>query len=143
MISSAGTGISLHVSKVETISELRDAIRSKKAPGFDSFPADKLRLWKVKNLQNNDELEIGDYGPSCKISDVVLIIGVPEVSSTSKSDAEVYQLEALSLSYLRSQIFQQFGTMSIFQNIVHTYSTITTIKLYLASDSKHCSANGY
>ncbi|PKK55564.1 hypothetical protein RhiirC2_802060, partial [Rhizophagus irregularis] len=37
---------SVKISRDEPISELKKAIKAEKAPEFDSFPADKLKLWK-------------------------------------------------------------------------------------------------
>src|SRR5688572_20934271 len=61
------------------VSHLKDAIKAKKSPEFDNFPADKLKLWKVtipgdqddqlRNLifQDSDELlairKISKYFP--------------------------------------------------------------------------------
>ncbi|GBB85381.1 hypothetical protein RclHR1_11930007 [Rhizophagus clarus] len=71
---------SVKISKDEPVSELKKAIKAEKAPEFDNFPADKLKLWKVtipgdqddqlRNLilQDSDELlainDIGDYWPT-------------------------------------------------------------------------------
>jgi hypothetical protein len=68
---------SVKINRDEPISELKDAIKAKKSPEFDNFPADRLRLWKkeipddqddlLSNLILNDEpellatREIGDY----------------------------------------------------------------------------------
>ncbi|RGB41831.1 hypothetical protein C1646_751604 [Rhizophagus diaphanus] len=45
--------------------KLKDAIKVKKAPEFDSFPADKLKLCKVEISDDHNELlatrEIEDY----------------------------------------------------------------------------------
>ncbi len=38
------------VNKTEAVSELKDAIKEKKAPEFDNFATDKLKLWKVELL---------------------------------------------------------------------------------------------
>jgi hypothetical protein len=59
------------------VSHLKDAVKAKKAPEFDNFSADRLKLWKVEipgdhvdplsnlSLEENEELsainDIGDY----------------------------------------------------------------------------------
>src|SRR3954470_2003839 len=71
---------SVKISRDEPVSELKKAIKAEKAPEFDNFPADRLKLWKVtipgdqddqlRNLilQDSDELsainDIGDYWPT-------------------------------------------------------------------------------
>ncbi|RGB32865.1 hypothetical protein C1646_762390 [Rhizophagus diaphanus] len=68
----------VHIEGNSLVGDLKDAIKAKKAPVFDNFPADELRLWKVEiggdhlddplknlTLNDNNELsainEIGDY----------------------------------------------------------------------------------
>ena len=46
---------SVKISRDEPISELKDAIKAKKAPEFDNFPADKLKLWKVEIPGDRDD----------------------------------------------------------------------------------------
>jgi hypothetical protein len=36
------------INRDETVGDLKDAIKAKKAPELDSWAADKLRLWKVE-----------------------------------------------------------------------------------------------
>ncbi|RGB22485.1 hypothetical protein C1646_730549 [Rhizophagus diaphanus] len=38
----------VHIDSNQLVGDLKDAIKAKKAPVFDSFPADELRLWKVE-----------------------------------------------------------------------------------------------
>ena len=70
----------VHIDGNSLVGDLKDAIKAKKAPEFDNFPADRLKLWKVmipgdqddqlRNLilQDSDELlainDIGDYWPT-------------------------------------------------------------------------------
>jgi len=65
------------IDREKLVSHLKDAIKAKKSPVFDNFPADELRLWKKEipddqddllsnlTLNDGDELlatrEIGDY----------------------------------------------------------------------------------
>src|SRR2546421_12913254 len=69
----------VNIEKDQFVGHLKDAIKAKRAPEFDHFSADRLRLWKVaisgdiedqlKNLslRDSDELlsinEIGYYWP--------------------------------------------------------------------------------
>ena len=68
------------INKDQLVGHLKEAIKAKKAPEFDNFPADRLKLWKVsipgdqddqlRNLilQDSDELlainDIVDYWPT-------------------------------------------------------------------------------
>ena len=70
----------VHIEGSSLVGDLKKAIKAEKAPEFDIFSADKLRLWKVtipgdqddqlRNLilQDSDELlainDIGDYWPT-------------------------------------------------------------------------------
>ena len=38
------------------VSHLKDAIKAKKSPEFDNFPADRLRLWKKEIPDDQDDL---------------------------------------------------------------------------------------
>src|SRR6266498_2417976 len=74
------SAFAVDIDREKLVSHLKDAIKAKKAPEFDNFPADKLKLWKVtipgdqdeqlRNLilQDSDELlainDIGDYWPT-------------------------------------------------------------------------------
>ncbi|RIA81837.1 hypothetical protein C1645_700535, partial [Glomus cerebriforme] len=67
----------VNIEKDKSISHLKKVIKAEKAPEFDNFPADKLRLWKVEIRDDRDDLlsnpilndrdellvtrEIGDY----------------------------------------------------------------------------------
>ena len=69
--------LAVDIDSEKLVSHLKDAIKAKKTPEFDNFPADKLKLWKVEIpgdrndqlrniiLQDSDELlainDIGDY----------------------------------------------------------------------------------
>jgi len=41
-------------SRDESISALKEAIKAKKAPHFNHFPADNLRLWRANNIPDNE-----------------------------------------------------------------------------------------
>ncbi|RIA91880.1 hypothetical protein C1645_821430 [Glomus cerebriforme] len=44
------------IEKDKSISHLKKVIKAEKAPEFDNFPADKLRLWKVEIRDDHDDL---------------------------------------------------------------------------------------
>ena len=46
----------VHIEGSSLVGDLKDAIKAKKAPEFDNFPADRLKLWKVKIPDNQDDL---------------------------------------------------------------------------------------
>ena len=88
------------IEKDQLVGHLKKVIRAEKAPEFDNFPADKLKLWKVpfsddhdyqlRNLfEDSDELlainEIGEYWtekpPKKRIH---VIVSPPETIATSE-----------------------------------------------------------
>ncbi|RGB24980.1 hypothetical protein C1646_821281 [Rhizophagus diaphanus] len=67
--STTANAFPVHIDKGQFVGDLKKAIKAEKAPEFDNFPADKLRLWKVeiggdhlddplKNLTLNDNNEL-------------------------------------------------------------------------------------
>ncbi|GBC54091.2 kinase-like domain-containing protein [Rhizophagus irregularis DAOM 181602=DAOM 197198] len=45
----------VHIEGSSLVGDLKDAIKAKKAPEFDNFPADKLKLWKVSIPGDQDD----------------------------------------------------------------------------------------
>ncbi|PKY57413.1 hypothetical protein RhiirA4_509890 [Rhizophagus irregularis] len=45
----------VHIDKNSLVGDLKDVIKAKKAPEFDNFPADKLKLWKVEIPDDHDD----------------------------------------------------------------------------------------
>ena len=43
----------VQIGRDESISALKEAIKAKKAPHFNHFPADNLRLWRANNISDN------------------------------------------------------------------------------------------
>src|ERR1044071_7733000 len=43
------------IDKDQLVGHLKDAIKAKKAPEFDNFPADRLKLWKVTIPGDHDD----------------------------------------------------------------------------------------
>jgi hypothetical protein len=103
----------VHIDKDSLVGDLKDTIKAKKAPEFDHFPADKLKLWKVeiggdhlndqlKNLKlnSNDKLsainEIGDYWTKKLPKKSVHVIVKPP-ASTSASDKVLKLREEVTL----------------------------------------------
>jgi hypothetical protein len=98
------------------VSHLKDAIKAKKSPEFDNFPADKLKLWKVtipgdqddqlKNLilEDSDELlairKISKYFPDSPPEEHIhVIVSPPEATATSSREQELLE-EVASLRAL-------------------------------------------
>ena len=88
------------IEKDKSISKLKEAIKAKKAPVFDNFPADELKLWKVtipgdqddqlRNLilQDSDELlairKISKYFPDSPLEEHIhVLVEPPETTATS------------------------------------------------------------
>ena len=40
----------VHIDGNSLVGDLKDVIEAKKAPEFDNFPADRLKLWKVETI---------------------------------------------------------------------------------------------
>src|SRR2546423_15612717 len=73
------SAFAVDIDREKLVSHLKKAIKAEKAPEFDNFPANKLKLWKVTipgyqddqlrnlSLEGNEELsainDIGDYWP--------------------------------------------------------------------------------
>jgi hypothetical protein len=97
---------SVKISRDEPISELKKAIKAEKAPEFDNFPADRLKLWKVEipddrddplrnlTLQNSDELlatkKISKYFLDSPPEEHIHVLVEPPVSTAISS--EVFEL---------------------------------------------------
>ncbi|GBC07694.1 hypothetical protein RclHR1_07620012 [Rhizophagus clarus] len=103
----------VHIDKNSLVGDLKDAIKAKKAPEFDNFPADRLKLWKVeiggdhlddqlKNLTLNDDNklfainEIGDYWSEKPPKKHIHVLVEPP-ASTSASDEVLELREKLSV----------------------------------------------
>ena len=50
------SAFAVDIDREKLVSHLKDAIKAKKAPEFDNFPADKLRLWKKEIPDDQDDL---------------------------------------------------------------------------------------
>ena len=97
---------SVKISRDESISELKDAIKAKKQNDFAGVDADRLKLWKVTipddqddllsklTLNDGDELlatrEIGDYWTEKPPKrNIHVIISPPEATATSSEVLEL------------------------------------------------------
>jgi hypothetical protein len=85
------------IEKDKPISKLKEAIKAKKAPVFDNFPADELKLWKVPisvdqddqlwnlSLEDSDELlairKILKYFPDSPSEECIHVLVEPPESS--------------------------------------------------------------
>ena len=91
------------------VSHLKDAIKAKKAPEFDNFPADRLKLWKVEiggdhddqlrnlTLLDQDELlainDIGDYWTEKPPKRHIHVLDEPPVSAARELLDQIVLLE--------------------------------------------------
>ena len=50
------SAFAVDIDREKLVSHLKDAIKAKKAPEFDNFPADRLKLWNVTIPDNRDDL---------------------------------------------------------------------------------------
>src|SRR5205823_5266302 len=91
----------------QLVGHLKKVIKAEKAPEFDNFPADKLKLWKVtipgdhddqlRNLilQDSDELlairKISKYFPDSPPEEHIHVLVEPPVS-TATSNQEVSEI---------------------------------------------------
>src|SRR6266496_5429600 len=94
------------IDKDQLVGHLKKVIKAEKAPEFDNFPADKLRLWKVtipgdrddqlRNLilQDSDELlairKISKYFPDSPLEEHIhVLVSPPETTATSSREQEL------------------------------------------------------
>ncbi|CAG8513854.1 7023_t:CDS:2, partial [Paraglomus occultum] len=56
IVKGTNTPFPVDIDSEKTVGDLKDAIKVKKAPEFDSFAADRLRLWKVEIQDDRDDL---------------------------------------------------------------------------------------
>jgi hypothetical protein len=102
----------VHIDKNSLIGDLKEAIKAKKAPEFDNFPADRLKLWKVEipgdhvDLLSNLSLEenelsaindIGDYWTEKPPKKNIHVIVEPPVSTAASDEVLKLREEVASL----------------------------------------------
>src|SRR5690349_12674050 len=112
----SASAFAVDIDREKLVSHLKDAIKAKKAPEFENFPADKLKLWKVtipgdqddqlRNLilQDSDELlairKISKYFPDSPAEECIhVIVEPPETTATSNREQELLE-EVTSLRAL-------------------------------------------
>ena len=112
---------SVKISRDESISELKDAIKAKKQNDFAGVDADRLKLWKVsipgdhddqlRNLilQDSDELlainDIGDYWPtSPPKKHIHVLVEPPETTATSDDVLELRKQLAMMQELLNKSV---------------------------------------
>jgi hypothetical protein len=100
------SAFAVDIDREKLVSHLKKAIKAEKAPEFDNFPADKLKLWKkeipddqdvlLSNLILNDEpellatREIGDYWTEKPPKrNIHVIVEPPESTATSSREQEL------------------------------------------------------
>jgi hypothetical protein len=91
------------INKNQLVGHLKKVIKAEKAPEFDNFPANKLRLWKVPissnhddqlwnlTLEDSDKLlainDIGDYWTEkLPKKHIHVIVSPPETTATSSQE---------------------------------------------------------
>jgi hypothetical protein len=57
LVQGAPTAFPVDIDSSLTVGHLKDAIEAEKAPEFDSWAADRLRLWKVEIPVGNDVIQ--------------------------------------------------------------------------------------
>src|SRR5947199_10696520 len=94
------------IEKDQLVGHLKKVIKAKKAPEFDHFPADRLKLWNVKipddrddllsnlSLQDKDELlatkKISKYFPDSPPEEHIhVLVEPPETTATSDEVLEL------------------------------------------------------
>src|ERR1044072_2008141 len=71
----------IEINSTKAVSELKEAIKKKKAPDFDNFTADKLKLWKVDiSLEEDGKLSVANT----KINNINDELGAVRLTSLSK-----------------------------------------------------------
>ena len=102
------SAFAVDIDREKLVSHLKDAIKAKKAPEFDNFPADKLRLWKVQIpgdhddqlrnliLQDNEELsairKISKYFPDSPPEEHIhVLVSPPEATTASSREQELLE----------------------------------------------------
>jgi hypothetical protein len=116
---------SVKISRDEPVSELKKAIKAEKAPEFDNFPADRLRLWKVmipgdqddqlRNLilKDSDELlairKISKYFPDSPPEEHIHVIVEPPESTTSSREQELLDQVATLQALLNKSEYGTYG----------------------------------
>src|ERR1044072_7001835 len=90
------------------VSHLKDAIKAKKSPVFDNFPADELKLWKKEipddqdhllsnlTLNDGDELlatkKISKYFPDSPPEEHIhVLVSPPEATTASSREQELLE----------------------------------------------------
>jgi hypothetical protein len=108
------------IEKDKSISHLKKVIKAEKAPEFDNFPADKLRLWKKEipddqddllsnlTLNDGDELlatkKISKYFPDPPPEEYIhVIVEPPETTATSSQEVLELREKLASLQALFSK----------------------------------------
>jgi hypothetical protein len=115
----------VHIDGNSLVGDLKDVIKVKKAPEFDNFPADKLKLWKVEirddhndqlsnlTLQDNNELlatrEIEEYWSEKPAKrSIHVIVEAPVSTSTSNEVLELKEKLASLQALLNKSVYGMY-----------------------------------
>jgi hypothetical protein len=104
------------IEKDKSVSHLKKVIKAEKAPEFDNFPADKVKLWKVEirddqddllsNLSLQDQVEllatrdIGDYWSEKPPKRYIHVLVEPPASTATSDEVLKLREEVASLQEL-------------------------------------------
>src|SRR5436305_3477723 len=122
---------SVKISRDEPVSELKKSIKAEKAPEFDNFPADRLKLWNVKipddqddhlsNLSLQDQVEllatrdIGDYWTEKPLKKHIhVLVEPPETTATSDEVLELRKQLASMQALLKKSVHGMYMILPMF-----------------------------
>src|SRR6266496_2494591 len=122
------SAFAVDIDREKLVSHLKDAIKAKKTPEFDNFPADKLKLWKVtipgdqddqlRNLilQDSDELlairKISKYFPDSPLEEHIhVLVSPPETTATSSREQELLNRIALLEESLNKSVYGMYNIL--------------------------------
>jgi hypothetical protein len=125
---------SVKISRDEPVSELKKAIKAEKAPEFDNFPADRLRLWKVTipgdqddqlrnlTLKDSDELlairKISKYFPDSPPEEHIhVLVSPPESTATSDEVLKLREQLASMQALLNKSVYGTYIIMGKVERI--------------------------
>jgi Crinkler effector protein N-terminal domain len=111
----------VNIEKDKSVSHLKKVIKAEKAPEFDNFPADRLKLWKVPisddhddqlrnlSLENSDELlairKISKYFPDSPPEEHIHVLVSPPETTTSGREQELLDQVASLQALLKKSVY--------------------------------------
>ncbi|CAB4418757.1 unnamed protein product [Rhizophagus irregularis] len=117
----------VHIDGNSLVGDLKKVIKAEKAPEFDHFPADKLKLWKVEigddrddllsnlTLQDQPELlatkKISKYFPDSPAEECIHVIVEPPASTVTSSREQLLLDQVASLQALLNKSVHAFDVV--------------------------------